>query len=123
MRYNSDFNFDDVLRTLGTVASRCQEGSTEDLALRVAAVGLYFIRDLGKVEQYRGFFRDFYTPAAQSVTVSRSFDTREEADAWVSSATPGEIVSIAGKAHVIAKGSNGQVLVRTYLPGDLDAAE
>jgi hypothetical protein len=120
MAYDPDFNLDEVLRTLGTVASRYQDGSPEDQALRVAAVGLYFIRDLDKLDQYRAFFRDFYTPAARAVTVGRSFRTKEEANAWLPSATAGEIVSVGGLAHVVAKGPDGLMLVRTYLPGELD---
>jgi len=123
MSYKSDFNIDDVLKTVGKVASGFQDGSPEDLALRVAAVGLYFIRDQDMVEQYRGFFRDFYTPAAQSVKATRSFATKDEANAWVPSATPGEIVLVAAQAHVVAKGPNGLLLVRTYLPSELEATK
>src|SRR3712207_9053302 len=89
MNYNSNFDVDSVLEVLGTVNEKYQEGSPEDEALRIAAVALLYVRDIQKLDEYREYFRNFYLSAIESVVVSQTFATREEADAWLAS----------GKAH------------------------
>jgi len=118
MSYNSDFNLDDVLRQIGKVAANYKEGSPDDEALRVAAVALLFLRDIAKLDEYRAYFRDFFTPVDEAVTLSHTFATKDEAKAWLPSATSGQIVKIGDVKHVVAQGDNGLLLVPTYFPSD-----
>ncbi|NOK37830.1 hypothetical protein HMI49_31985, partial [Corallococcus exercitus] len=68
---------------LGTIGERFQDGTPEDEALRVAAVALLYVRENGKLDDYREYFRRFFIPATESVLVAQSFSTAEEADAWL----------------------------------------
>jgi len=124
MNYNPDFDVDAVLEVLGTVGQKYPEGSREDEALRVAAVALLYVRDTQKLQEYRRFFRDFYTPAIDAVTVSRTFATRQEADMWLSSgvASDGELVRIAGQGFRVIPERRGAGLrfLRTPLPDEMN---
>ncbi|WP_420042677.1 hypothetical protein [Cystobacter fuscus] len=123
MKYNSNFDVDSILNTLRTINEKYTEGSPEDEAIRVAAVALFYVRENKKLEDYREFFRKFYTPAAEYVTVSQTFATREEADAWLASATPrdGELVRIAGQGFQVIpqRGGQGFRFLQTPLPDEL----
>lgn len=123
MKYNPRFDVDSVLSILRTVNEQYQEGSPEDEAIRVAAVALVYVREIQKLDEYREFFRSFYTPAIDYVVVSQTFATREEADAWLASATPrdGELVRIAGQGFQVIPQRNGQGFrfLRTPLPEEL----
>jgi hypothetical protein len=123
IKYNPDFDVDSILSTLRTVNEKYQEGTPEDEAIRVAAVALLYVRENQKLDDYRTFFRKFYTPAADSVTVSQTFSTREEADAWLASATPrdGDLVRIAGQGFQVIpqRGGQGFRFLRTPLPDEL----
>jgi hypothetical protein len=83
MKYNPNFDVDSVLDILRTVNEKYPEGSPEDEALRIAAVALFYVRETQKLEDYREFFRAFYTPAIDYIVVAQTFATREEADAWL----------------------------------------
>lgn len=123
MKYNPNFDIDSVLDILRTVNERYQEGSSEDEAIRVAAVALIYIRESQKLEDYRGFFRSFYTPAIDDIIVAQSFASREEAEAWLASGTAreGELVRVSGQGfQVIAeRKGTGLTLLRTPLPEEL----
>jgi hypothetical protein len=123
MNYNPDFDVDAVLEILGTVNEKYPQGSREDEALRIAAVALLYVRDIQKLEDYRRFFRDFYTPAATAVTVARTFATRREADEWLTSgaARDGELVSIAGQGFRVIpeRKGTGMRFLRTPLPEEM----
>jgi hypothetical protein len=117
MTYNSDFDVDAVMKTLGSVSDKYPEGSPEDEALRIAAVALLYVRDSDKLEDYRGYFRSFVT--GKPLIVSQSFATREEADEWLASgkANHGELITIAGQGFTALQG-NRWSLVRTRLPDE-----
>jgi hypothetical protein len=121
MTYNSNFDIDSVLRTLGTVSEKYQEGSPEDEALRIAAVALLYIRDHQKLDDYRHYFRRFFTPAIDAVIISHTFATREEADAWLASGTAsdGDLVRIAGQGFRVIHMPKGLKFLRTPLPEEL----
>ncbi len=121
MEYNPHFNVDAVLRILGSVSEKYPTGSPEDEALRVAAVALLFVRDNQKLDEYRDYFRKFFTPAIDAITVSHTFETREEADAWIASgaAKDGDLVKIAGQGFRVIPGPRGLKLLRTPLPEEL----
>lgn len=121
MRYNPDFDVDSVLRTLGTVSEKYQQGSPEDEALRVAAMALLYVRDLQKLDDYRSYFRNAFTPAVDAVTVSHVFLTKEDADAWLASGTAndGALVKIAGQGFQVIPGPKGLRFLRTPLPEEL----
>lgn len=124
MTYNSNFDVDSVLEILGTVNDKYPEGSPEDEALRIAAVSLLYVRDTQKLDAYRDYFRAFYVPAIESVTVARTFPTRDEADAWLASeeATEGQLVRIAGQGFrviPVRKGA-GLMFLRTPLPEEME---
>ena len=118
--HDPNFDFDAVMRELGAVAGSLPIKSHEAEALRVAAVGLHFIRDTGKLDAYRAFFRDFHTAAEEGIKAKLvcRFGSQEEAAAWLPSASAGQHVSIAGLVYVVAQGERGLMLVRTYLPSD-----
>ncbi len=123
MKYNQNFDVDSILDILRTVNEKYQEGSPEDEALRIAAVALVYVRESQKLEDYREFFRSFYTPAIDYVVVSQTFATREEADEWLASgkASEGERVRIAGQGFRVipARKGEGLRLLRSPLPEEL----
>jgi hypothetical protein len=123
MNYNPDFDVDTVLEVLGTMSEKYPQGSQEDEALRVVAVALLYVRDIEKLQDYRRFFRDFYTPAIDAVTVSRTFATRGEADEWIASgaASDGELVRIAGQGFRVipVRKGTGWRFLRTPLPEEM----
>jgi hypothetical protein len=118
MPYDSNFDVDAVLKTLGTVSQHYAEGSSEDEALRIASVALLYVRDIQKLEGYRDYFQRFFT--YKPVVVSQSFATRDEADGWLSrgEAKDGEWVSIAGQGFTVITAMKGLKFIRTPLPGE-----
>jgi hypothetical protein len=123
--YNANFDVDSVLKTLGTVNENYQSGSAEDEALRVAAVALLYLRDIQKIDEYREFFRRFYTSARDAIIVSQTFATRDEAEAWLASgrASDGELVRIAGQGFRVIDGRKGLRFLRTPLPEEMETPE
>lgn len=123
MKYNQNFDIDSVLDILRTVNEKYLEGSPEDEAIRIAAVALFYVREIQKLEDYREFFRAFYTPAIDYVVVSQTFATREEADAWLASgkAIEGERVRIAGQGFRVIpeRKRKGLRFLRSPLPEEL----
>src|SRR6476620_1887588 len=99
MKYNPNFDVDSVLDILRTVNEKYPEGSPEDESLRIAAVALLYVREKQRLDDYREFFRSFYTPAIDYIVVAQTFATRDEADGWLASgnAREGERVRIAGE--------------------------
>ncbi len=123
MKYNPNFDADAILDVLRTVNEKYPEGSPEDEAIRIAAVALLYVRETQKLEEYREFFRKFYTPAIDYVVVSQTFATRGEADAWLVTGAPrdGDLVRIAGQGFQVIPQRNGQGFrfLRTPLPEEL----
>ena len=117
MTYNSNFAVDAVMKTLGTISDKYPKGSPEDEALRIAAVALLYVRDIDKLEDYRGYFRDFV--AGKPLIASHAFATREEADEWLArgKASHGDLITIAGQGFTALHGK-GWSLVRTQLPDE-----
>lgn len=124
MIYNKDFDVDSVLEILRAIDEKYQEGSPEDEALRIAAVALFYVREIQKINDYREFFRKFYTPAADYIVPSHEFATREEADEWLASgnANEGELVKIAGEGFRVIplRDAKGLRFRPTPLPEELD---
>jgi hypothetical protein len=120
MTFDSNFDVDAVMKTLGSVSDKYLEGSPEDEALRVAAVALLYIRDIQKLDEYREYFRRFLTH--KPVTLARAFATREEADEWIASgqARDGNLVSIAGQGFVVLDALKGLKFVPARLPEELE---
>jgi hypothetical protein len=112
MRYNPDFDVDTVLDVLRAVNEKYQEGSREDEAIRVAAVALFYVREAQKLDEYREFFRKFYTPAIDYIIPSQVFETRAEADESLASGRvkEGEFVKIAGEGFRAIPRRDGQGL-------------
>ncbi|MFY0574234.1 hypothetical protein ACN28S_07635 [Cystobacter fuscus] len=98
MNYNPNFDVDAVLERLRGVNEKYQEGSPEDEAIRIAAVALFYVRETQKLDDYREFFRSFYTPAIDYIKVSRTFTTREEADTGLPVVRPGKATASASLA-------------------------
>ncbi|QAT84210.1 MAG: hypothetical protein EOP83_34185 [Verrucomicrobiaceae bacterium] len=124
MAYNSNFDVDAVMGVLGTIGARFEDGTPEDEALRIAAVALLYVRENGKLEDYREYFRRFFIPATESVVVARSFSTPEEADAWLAQGLghEGDLVRVAGKGfRVIPRRKGGGLMfLRTPLPEEME---
>lgn len=123
MTDSQDFDVDSVLERLRAMSEKFQAGSSEEQALRVAAVALIYVRETQRLEDYRGFFRKFSTPATESIVPSHAFATREKADAWLASgkARQGDLVTIAGEGfRVIPKrDATGLRFRPTPLPEEL----
>jgi hypothetical protein len=122
MKYNPNFRLESVLDALRRINEQYDDASAEDEALRVAAVALIYLQDRGRLEEYREFFRSFYTPAIDDVVVTETFETRQAAEAWVASGKgqDGDLLRIAGQGfQVIRTGSGQQMLLRTPLPEEL----
>jgi hypothetical protein len=121
MEYNSNFDVDAVFRVLGTISDKYAEGSQEDEALRIAAVALFYVRETQNLENYRSYFKSFFAPASETVRVSQTFATREEADKWLEQggAHDGERVKIAGHGFSIVRLPQGFRFLRTPLPEEL----
>ncbi len=124
MVYNKEFDVDSVLEVLRAVDEKYQEGSPEDEAIRVAAVALFYVREIQKLDEYREFFQKFYTPAAEYIVPSHAFVTREEADEWLASgkANEGELVKIAGEGFrvILGRDAKGLRFRPMPLPEELD---
>ncbi|HEX8441350.1 hypothetical protein [Archangium sp.] len=124
MNYNSNFDVASVMETLRAVNEKYQDGSPEDEALRIAAVALLYVRDSQKLDEYREYFRKFYIPAIESVTVSQTFATKDEADAWLASGKASEdaLVKIAGQGFrvITARKGTGLMFLRTPLPEEME---
>jgi hypothetical protein len=124
MIYNKDFDVDSVLEVLRVVDEKYKEGSPEDEAIRIATVALFYVREIQKLDEYREFFRKFYTPAADWFVPSHTFSTREEADEWLASgkANEGDLVKVAGEGfRVIPKRDGKGLRFRPMpLPEELD---
>jgi hypothetical protein len=116
MNYDSHFDVDAVMKTVGTVGARYAEGSPEDEALRIVSVALLYIRDIQKLEEYREYFRRFFT--YKPVTLAQTFATREEGETWLASgaAKEGDLVKIADQGFVVIDALKGLKLVPTRLP-------
>jgi hypothetical protein len=121
MTYDPDFDVDAVIRILGTINEKYQDGSPEDQALHIAAGALVFLRDGQKLREYRAYFRRNFAPATSSALVAHTFTSREEADVWLASgaATDGVLVSIAGQGFTVVKLPSRWELLRTPLPEEL----
>ena len=123
MTYDSNFDVNAVMKTVGTVAAKYPKGSPEEEALRIVSVALLYVRDIQKLEDYRDYFREFV--AGKPLVISQAFATKEEADAGLSSgkANDGEIVTIAGQGFVVRITSKGWKLLRMRLPDEPEPPE
>lgn len=122
MKYDPNFDVDEALRTIESISHGFQEGSPEEASLRAAAAALVYVRELGRLEDYREFFRQVTTPAIESVKASHSFATREEAEEWLKGVKvpDGELVSIAGKGYQVVNLPQGARFLRNPLPEELE---
>lgn len=122
MKYDPHFDVDAALRTIESISHGFREGSPEEASLRAAATALVYVRELGKLDEYREFFRQITTPAIESVKASHSFDTREEAEEWLKGerVPDGELVSIAGKGYQVVNLPQGTRFLRNPLPQELE---
>ncbi len=122
MKYDPDFNVDAALRTLESISHGFREGSPEEASLRAAAAALVYVRELGKLDEYREFFRQITTPAIEGVKASHAFATREEAEEWLkgAGAPDGELVSIDGKGYQVVNLPQGARFLRNPLPQELE---
>jgi hypothetical protein len=120
MTYDSNFDVNAVMKILGTVSGKFPEGSPEDEALRIAAVALLYVRDIQKLDEYRDYFRRFFT--YKPIIVAQSFTTREEADEWLASgeAKNGDLVRIVDRGFIVYDLPQGLKFVPAPLPEDLD---
>lgn len=123
MTYNHKFDINSVFGILRTISEKYPEGSPEDEALRIAAVALFYVREIQKIDDYREFFRSFYTPAIDYIVVAQTFATREEADLWLAGGTArdGDLVRIAGQGFQVMPQRKGTGLrfIRMPLPEEL----
>jgi hypothetical protein len=124
MTYNSNFDVESVMKTLGTVSDKYPNGSAEDEALRIAAVALLYVQDIDKLEDYRKYFLDFIT--GKPLIPDQTFATKGEADEWLASGkvSGGELITIAGQGFSVGgMASKGWTLMRTRLPEEPEPSD
>ncbi len=111
---------DDVLRTIDSVSQSFPTGSREEDALQLAAISLLYVQRMGKLDDFRRYYREFFDPSFK-VKVAHDFATQEEADEWLASGkgTHGELVRIAGRGFQVAQSSKGSRFLRVPLPEEL----
>jgi hypothetical protein len=122
MKYLPDFDVDDILRTVDSASQNFQEDSKEEGALQLAAIALLYVRRLGKLDDFREYYGEFFDPSFK-VKVSHDFGTQAEADEWLASGkgTHGELVRIAGQGFQVAHLPRGDFrFLRTPLPEELE---
>lgn len=122
MKYDHNFDVDAALRIIESISHGFQEGSEEEASLRAAAAALVYVREVGKLDDYREFFRQITTPAIESVRAAYAFATREEAEEWLKgvSVPDGELVSIAGKGYQVVNFPQGARFLRNPLPQEME---
>jgi hypothetical protein len=122
MKYDPDFDVDTALRTLDALSHGLQDGSPEEASLRAAAAALAFVREIGRLDDYREFFRQLTTPAIETMKAAYTFATREAAEEWLKGAQipDGVLVSIAGKGFQVVNRPQGARFLRNPLPQELE---
>ena len=82
-----------------------------------------YVREAGKLDEYREFFRQITTPAINSVKAAHTFSTREEAEEWLKGAKvpDGELVSIADKGYQVVNLPQGARFLSNPLPQELES--
>jgi hypothetical protein len=120
MTDDSNFDVDAVMKVVGTVGAKYPRGSPEEEALRIVSVALLYVRDHHKLDEYREYLQKFLT--YKPVTLSRTFATRAEADAWLASgnASDGDLVKIADQGFVVVDALKGLKFVPSRLPEELE---
>jgi hypothetical protein len=116
----TDFDIDDVLRTIDSVSQTFPTGSKEEDTLQLAAIALLYVQRTGKLDDFRRYYREFFDPSFK-VKVSHDFGTQEEADEWLASGkgSHGELVRIAGRGFQVAQLPKGPRFLRVPLPEEL----
>lgn len=122
MKYDPKFDVDAALRTLESLSHGLQDGSAEEASLRAAAAALVFVREIGRLDDYREFFRQITTPAMETMKAAYTFATREAADEWLKGARvpDGVLVSIAGQGFQVVNRPQGARFLRNPLPEELE---
>jgi hypothetical protein len=120
MTFIPDFKMDSVLTTLDAVSKTHPAGSDEEAAVQLAAISLLYVRHIRKLDDFRKYYAEFFDPSFK-VTVSQTFSTQKEADAWLASgkATDGALVRISGKGFQVLQLPKGWKFLRTPLPEEL----
>jgi hypothetical protein len=121
--YTSRFEVDAVLASVEGVHKQLLKGTPEDAALRVCAAALLYLRqDPTRLEEFREFYRKMMPSAVKGFHVDHTFDTREEADAWLLTSEPrdGQRVRIEGQGYMVVDlgPKKGMRLVRRRLPDE-----
>jgi hypothetical protein len=122
MKYDPHFDVDAALHTLDSLSHRLQDGSSEEASLRAAAAALAFVREIGRLDDYREFFRQLTTPAIEAMKACYAFATREAAEEWLkeASVSDGVLVSIAGEGFQVVNRPQGARFLRNPLPHELE---
>ncbi|WP_434386154.1 hypothetical protein [Melittangium boletus] len=121
--YTSRFDVDAVLQAMDSVGQQQPRGTPEDAALRVCAAALRYIRDdLGKLEEFREYYRGRSGSPPLNFKVEHDFETRDEAEAWLAQglARDGQRVRIEGQGYMVVDlgPKKGMRLVRRRLPDE-----
>jgi hypothetical protein len=120
MTFIPDFDMDDILRTIDSVSQTFPTGSKEEGALQLAAISLLYVQRVGKLDDFRRYYQEFFDPSFK-VKVSHDFATQEEADEWLASGkgSHGEFVRIAGQGFQVVQLPKGSRFLRVPLPDEL----
>lgn len=120
MTFIPDFDMDDLLRTIDSVSQTFPTGSKEEGALQLAAISLLYVQRVGKLDDFRRYYQEFFDPSFK-VKVSHDFATQEEADEWLASGkgSHGELVRIAGLGFQVVQLPKGSRFLRVPLPEEL----
>jgi hypothetical protein len=124
MAYIPEFDLDDTLGVLNSIADKFAEGSREREVAELAQIALFYIHHARKGDEFKVFYKKCLDDSFE-IEISHEFATREEADGWLASggARDSERVKIAGKGFMVVQVSGRLLFMVAPLPEELETDE
>jgi hypothetical protein len=100
------FDFEGTLEELEQLASEQAHQAGRVAAIESAALALHFIHEMGRLDDFRDYLRDFRTGQRPSAGVEPSFDSMSEATDWLHAQKEpryGARVKVAGVVHAVVR--------------------
>ena len=121
-----DSKLEDLLNSLEALAGQHASEPEAMATIETAALALHFLQHVGRLKDFWEYARVFNTKEAWPKPL-RSFDTRDEALAWLraQATVPYEaVIEVAGTRHNVTRMRDGEwVLIRFPTIEELDAME
>ncbi|EPX64031.1 hypothetical protein D187_005164 [Cystobacter fuscus DSM 2262] len=124
MAYIPEFDLDDIVGILNSIAEKQAEGSKERDVIELAQIALLYTRHRRSEDDFVSYYKHFFDPSFK-LKVSHEFATREEADTWLASgkAEESERVKIDGKGFMVVRLPGRLAFMVAPLPEEMDADE